>query len=141
MAEKRTQKQIPFKVNNVIINTWTTRSVPWVIHERENGDTSLDLDLVEKLIDAVMRLPVRVRVPPHFTELSLPRYYAIFFYYEGDIRIVDIIGVRSDNSPTRWGFKLGYWHPQIQIEIARVLRRVLKDSLKEKEKKENQSMV
>jgi hypothetical protein len=97
----------------IMVNTWVTQGVPWVV------DEDYDPEILAKLREAVLKLPTRVQLPKYFSELSLPRYYQI--YFDDEFNIAEIAGVRWDGSPTKWGYRIGYWHPQCQISIARAL--------------------
>jgi len=103
----------------VVVNTWVTRGTPWVVQDSED----IDPEILARIREAVLKLPTRVNIPRYFSDLSLPRYYAIFF--NDDFEIVEIVGIRWDHSPTKWSYRLGYWHPQCQISIARALSKAL----------------
>jgi len=136
------------------INTWKTRNEPWnvalEIHGNDISMFSADKNTIEFLSllqDAVLRLPVDVSVPETFNATSLPRYYAIYctwtekkdtFTIE-NVKIIEIVGVHRDLSPTKWSYRLGYWHPACQFDIAdalwREIREIKKILQEEEEKK------
>jgi hypothetical protein len=110
----------------VVVNTIPSKSVSWKIKSTvsEHRDKDFDLEFIEKLRGAVLRLPARVSLPRYVSLLSLPRYYLIVL--DEDFNIIDIVGVRADMSPTKWSYRLGYWHPRCQLDIARALALLLK---------------
>lgn len=105
----------------IVVNTWVTKRTPWILRG------SVERSVVEKLVEEVMELPTRVETPIYFSTLSLPRYYMVVFDESG---IKDIVGVRIKLSnekrevllPTKWSYKIGYWHPWCQIAIAESLK-------------------
>ena len=106
----------------IVVNTWQTRSRPWVYYIIGGVDIKID---VKKLIEKLEKLPTRVNVPPNFTEISLPRYYLItLIITNDDYEVVDIIGVRSYLGYTKWSFNNGYWHPWVIDKIIENLKKV-----------------
>jgi len=111
----------------IIINTWITKSTPWIckiydpIRETLDDMPECSPDDMNKVVDKLRQLPVRVALPKHFSVLSLPRYYLIVI--DND-KIVDIIGIRRNKTPTKWSYRLGYWHPIITRHIIDAIHRV-----------------
>jgi hypothetical protein len=99
----------------IFLNTWVTKGTPWVIQDGKD----IDPEILANLREAILKLPTRVSLPKYFSDLSLPRYYQI--YFDNNVNIVEIVGVRRDSSPTKWSYRLGYWHPKCQHDIARAL--------------------
>jgi hypothetical protein len=100
----------------VYVNTWRTKNVPMTVFGDEPAEA------LARVREAVLKLPVRVNLPQYVSELSLPRYYAIFYRFDGEkLEIVDVVGVHYDWSPTKWSYRFGYWHPRCQLDIARAL--------------------
>jgi hypothetical protein len=107
----------------IYINTWRTAYEPWYV-ACEIGDgeaTGLAAHedtarFLSEVKESILKLPVKVVLPRYFSELSLPRYYAVFM---DGTDIIDIVGVHRDLSPTKWSYRLGYWHPRCQHDIAR----------------------
>ncbi|MEM0236021.1 MAG: hypothetical protein QXU60_07215 [Sulfolobales archaeon] len=115
---------------NLVVNTWITRNINWLVKVYDPEKSSLDempvytdIEKLKTLKEMVANLPAIVILPKHFSKLSLPRYYLIFY----DEKIIDIIGIRRDKSPTRWSYKTGFWHPAAQISIASSLQKLLKE--------------
>lgn len=105
----------------VVVNTWPTKSTPWIVQE-----PAPPRSVLEKILEKVEELPVIVDVPASFSELSMPRYFLIRYRLnDNDVKIVEIVGIKRDRSPTKWGYKIGYWHPACQIFISRALRKYL----------------
>jgi hypothetical protein len=95
--------------------------------DSEHKDYDFTPEFVSNLEQAVLRLPVKVSLPRFAAPLSLPRYYLLVLENKSDmIEFREIVGVRADLTPTKWSYKLGYWHPQCQLGIARALARLLK---------------
>jgi len=131
----------PYASNILYVNTWPTKSTPWRIVTAEKNELAVSRRAVNFLTmvkEEIARLPVRVNIPKSVNVLSLPRYYAIFMNLkfekidEGEvelnsIEIIDIIGIRADLSPTRWSYRLGYWHPRCQNDIMRILSQVIQE--------------
>jgi len=78
---------------------------------------------INRVKEMVLKLPVRISLPDPCTDLSFPRYYAIFTKKDA---IEDVVGVRSDLSPTKWSYRFGYWHPIAQHKIARAINREIR---------------
>jgi len=129
-------------MSKYVVNTYPSNSTPWTIkafdpiHKHLNNmPNALDVvnaDVVADLADKIMKLPSRINTPKTFTTLSFPRYYLVDVDddIDDDGRIVikkinDIIGIRADLSPTKWSYRVGYWHPKINIIIADVLKNYL----------------
>ncbi|RLG84701.1 MAG: hypothetical protein DRO39_07250 [Thermoprotei archaeon] len=109
----------------IVVNVWITKSTPWTckIYDpiRETLDDMPDCDHnLNEIINMLQQLPVRVALPKHFSVLSLPRYYLIVI--DND-RIVDVIGIRRNKTPTKWSYRLGYWHPIITRHIIDAIAR------------------
>jgi hypothetical protein len=69
--------------------------------------------------ESILKLPVRVVLPRYCSDLSLPRYYAVFV---DGTDVIDIVGVQRDLSPTKWSYKFGYyWHPRCQLDIIKAI--------------------
>jgi len=104
----------------VIVNIWRSKNQPWSVANVRIHN----IEFLEEIKELVMSLPVRVNLPEHFSELSFPRYYAI--YYDGK-QIKEIIGVRNDLTATKWSYRFGYWHPKIQQYIVKAIEEELKE--------------
>jgi hypothetical protein len=114
--------------SEVLINTAPSRSVSWVVRSTssEHKDEDFNISFIEKLRGAVLKLPARVSLPSFVTPSSLPRYYLVVLSSEEPVEIREIVGVRADLTPTKWSYRLGYWHPACQHRIARALAFLLK---------------
>ena len=127
--------------NHVVINVKPTGNTQWIGKSYDlitcNGfiDNCEDLNNPEELWQLrvqISKLPVRVNVPKFFTVMSLPRYYLIvaeLTEVNDELmvsRIVDIVGIRVDLSPTSWSYRAGYWHPQAQYLIIKTIDRYLR---------------
>jgi hypothetical protein len=110
----------------VLVNTAPSKSVSWIVRSTasEHKDEDFNISFIEELRDAVLKLPARVSLPRFVSPSSLPRYYLIVLSAERNI--VEIVGVRGDSTPTKWSYRLGYWHPACQLKIARALQVLLK---------------
>jgi len=97
-------------------------------------DTLVFLNEVRRKL---MDLPVRLSLPKHFSEISLPRYYAIYLTSLENFEVVDIVGVKRNNRPTTWSYRFGYWHPCCAISIVRAI--VREESEIEKELKKGEA--
>jgi hypothetical protein len=134
-----------FEASNVVyINTWATRGRPWNVAVevgcvRGLAPTKRSACFLDKVKAFVIGLPSRISVPLVYSDLSLPRYYMVKlrlveeWFRESDPLAVhplqaveDIVGIRCDLTPTKWGYRLGYWHPQCQLQIARAIAREIK---------------
>ena len=133
-------------VMEIVVNTWPTKRVPWLVKRYEPHrptlddmpDAELDDEWVWAIIDAVLTLRPRISLPPNFSRLSLPRYYLVSIEEcEGLIGAADIIGIRATIRPTKWSYLLGYWHPWCQIEIAKALKAYLKTKTAKQTIKQN----
>jgi hypothetical protein len=117
--------------SNVIVNTCKTGNINWILKDCGSifQDKSFTKEFVHSLRNKVLSLPVRVSLPKPCTELSFPRYYMIFCEFEMDDfkvnRIEEIVGVKADQSPTKWSYCFGYWHPYCQHLIADALEELL----------------
>jgi len=120
----------------LLVNTWRTKGTPWLVKVPSTPDYYIDAiklmtkERLENIKNLVLSLPAKVVTPKSYTELSLPRYYLIILD-EDEKEIIDVIGVKLKEycplCPTKWSYKLGYWHPQIQILIAEALDKYLSD--------------
>jgi hypothetical protein len=112
----------------IVVNTVPSKNVSWRIKNvgSEHKDGDFDPEFIERLREAVLRLPTRVSLPRFVSQLSLPRYYLIVLGDLDALEVREIVGVRGDMSPTKWSYRLGYWHPSCQFRIARSLEYVLK---------------
>jgi hypothetical protein len=117
-----------YEANVLYINTWLTSRVPWSVAvevgDKEVAGLAADVKSVEflgRVRGAVLKLPLRVRLPRHCSDLSFPRYYAIILRSLDPVEVEDVLGVRCDLSPTRWGYRFGFWHPRCQHMIARAI--------------------
>ena len=110
----------------IVVNT--TKNISWIVATIDSSihyDPILDPEFVVKIREAVLSLPTRIKLPAHVS-ISLPRYYLIQLRLDTDVvNIIDIVGVRKDLTPTKWGYRFGYWHPQCQILIANALTRYI----------------
>jgi hypothetical protein len=113
--------------SNVVVNTAKTRNVNWILKSGTFQDKNFVKEFVHSLITKVLSLPVRVSLPKPCSELSFPRYYMIFCQLD-DFKvksIEEIVGVKADQSPTKWSYRFGYWHPFCQHLIASALEQLL----------------
>jgi hypothetical protein len=102
-----------------------TAHEPWNVAVELSSHNAMGLAVCEdsirflaELKEFILKLPVKVVLPRYFSELSLPRYYAVFV---DGTDIIDIVGVHRDLSPTKWSYRLGYWHPRCQHDIAKAI--------------------
>jgi len=116
-----------------VINTWQTKLRPQVIWD---GYWPTRKEL-ERIITKVSELKIRFSLPKLFSVLSLPRYYCIVFRDDdGDIEIVDIMGVKADLTPTKWSYQFGYWHPYCQVMVVDTLKQLLLQTTEEEKEVE-----
>ena len=116
--------------NIFIVNIWQTKNTPWIIKYFDFANTiddmqeaDYDYDNISKLRDLIAQLKVfRISLPTHFSELSLPRYYLIAVNNE---TVTNIVGIRRNLIPTKWGYHFGYWHPIIQVALEKALDKAL----------------
>jgi hypothetical protein len=118
----------------LIVNTWRTKSTPWLVLIPTTPDTYVDAlkfmtkERLKNIRDLIASLPARINTPKHYSILSLPRYYLIATNEEEN-NIIDIIGIKMKEHcrlcPTKWSYKLGYWHPTIQTLITKTLDKYL----------------
>jgi len=115
--------------SKVVVNTWKTRNVNWILKDCASvfQDKNFTKEFVHSLITKVLSLPVTVSLPEPCSELSFPRYFMIFCQLDDfKVRsIEEIVGIRADNSPTKWSYRFGYWHPHCQHLIADALEQLL----------------
>jgi len=115
----------------IYVNTWPTTNTPWVVvHELTGAGFEASEETVvflSGIVEKLRNLPVRVRLPKYLSELSLPRYYAVYLSNLADFEIVDVIGVRRDGRPTKWSYRLGYWHPTCTWKIISAIEREIED--------------
>jgi len=124
--------------NVVYVNTIPTRSTPWMVayeitpevHEFEASETTINF--LESVKREVLSLPAKVSIPA--VGSALPRYYMVVLEDVDTIKVVDIVGIRRDGSPTKWNYGYGYWHPQCQLDIASILEAEVKRIRKALEK-------
>jgi hypothetical protein len=137
--------------SSLYINTLVTKNVPWSVAVevgcvRGLAPTQRSMKFLEKVKAFVLGLPVRINTPLVYSDLSLPRYYMVKlrmveeWFRDSDPLAVhplqaveDIVGVRCDLTPTKWGYRLGYWHPKCQLDIARAIDKEIKALEKEKQ--------
>jgi hypothetical protein len=86
----------------VIVNTWVTKTTPWVTNP------NLTQEQIASLMGALEEFASDPRnwkenTPEHFESTGIPRYYAIYITKLGDIS--RIIGVRA----TSWGWFALKW--------------------------------
>lgn len=112
-------------MQKVIINAAITKDVPHVFFECPMKPISVEKELALELLNALIQLPVRVHLPPT-DSFYTPRYYYVYFT-RPFVKIIDIIGVKKDCTPTKWGYKLGYWHPQIQQRLVESVKIYLRN--------------
>ena len=126
--------------SEIVINTAPSKSTPWTIKVYDlyvcNGllNNCIDLenpDELRQLRELIAKLPAVINIPRLFTELSTPRYYLVVaeLNTKNEVRItkiIDVIGIRADLSPTKWSYRVGYWHPICQHEIISTIDRYLK---------------
>jgi hypothetical protein len=128
---KPTSSEVPLieyiASSDVIVNTWKTRNINWILKSGAFQDKNFVKEFVQSLREKVLSLPVRVSLPKYCSELSFPRYYAIFCELDHFKvkKIIEIVGIRADNSPTKWSYRFGYWHPECQHLIAGALQQLL----------------
>jgi hypothetical protein len=126
---------MPYAASEVVVNTVPSKNIPWIIRTPEGNikDHDFSVEFIESLIDAVEKLPAKINIPPHFNISSLPRYYLIVAKLDGMrvVEIIDIAGVKSGEYPanlmypSKWEYRVGYWHPQCQLDIVSVLKKLL----------------
>jgi hypothetical protein len=109
----------------IYINTWRTAHEQWsVAVEVSDGEaTGLmacedSVRFLSEVKESILKLPVRVALPRYYSDLSLPRYYVVF---TDCAKIIDIVGVHRDLSPTKWSYRLGYWHPRCQLDVVKAI--------------------
>jgi hypothetical protein len=110
---------------SIIVNTYPpSRHVSWIVKAHPDiidaSDYDFDQNFIKALMDIVEALPTRISTPVHFSSLSIPRYFLIELKSETDVE--DVVGVKFDLAPTKWGYRSGYWHPKCQLEILKALR-------------------
>lgn len=100
----------------LIVNTFPTKRIPHIFFSVDGVPFyPSKKESVELLLSKILSLPARYNPPRSYSILSFPRYYMIVVD-----DIVDIIGVRLRNHnifPTKWGYRVGFWHPHIHILI------------------------
>jgi hypothetical protein len=113
--------------SEVVVNTWKTKNVGWILKSGNFQDRNFVKEFIESLREKVLSLPVRVSLPRHCSLLSFPRYYMIFCELDHFAvkSIIEIVGIRADNSPTKWSYRFGYWHPECQWRIIDALQELL----------------
>jgi len=121
--------------SEVIVNTFPSKNTPWIVRTPEGNikDHDFSVEFIESLIEKVIKLPVKVNVLSHFNVTSLPRYYLIVSKIDGlkVTEIVDIVGVKGGMYPSKWSYRIGYWHPLSQVDIALVLKKLLPQPAKQ----------
>jgi len=119
---------MPYASEEVVVNTWPTRNIPWTVRVTDGDirDEDFDEGFLRSLVEAVKNLPARVKIPKHGL-LGLPRYYLVVVGVDGMkvTRVVDIVGVKYNLAPTRWSYTTGYWHPACQLAIADAILELL----------------
>jgi len=131
----------------IVVNAMRSRAVSWLakfydpVQQTLNAMLSVDISnpyykmLVEKLRDAVIKLPVKVHTPKPCSALSIPRYFLIVgevtnetdetYIIPSEVRIHEIVGIKVDLTPTKWSYRMGYWHPVCQFKIVSALSALL----------------
>jgi len=130
-GEVEVMEATPKAVNaDIVVNVWPTKSTPWIVKYYDPAkpnlsamDDVLDAELLATVKQLVKMLPARVEVPEHYSHISFPRYYYIAVR---NGKIADIVGIRHDKTPTSWSWRVGFWHPQITIQIANALDKAIK---------------
>jgi len=88
------------------------------------------VELLERVREAVLRLPSRETVPYDISEVYVPDIFVITFVESRSrehVYIVDIVGLRRDLTPTPWGYREGWWHPQVQQWVAESIGRGIEE--------------
>jgi len=117
---------------SILVNTWPTKSTPWVIKFVDNHYWPL-----RKFVDYVKELPDNFESLPknYWGPTSLPRYYLLIYELDGSFSVV---GVKYNLERTNWhititatvteGVKVtdhGWYHPEIKEILLKVLEDVL----------------
>jgi len=112
----------------IYVNTSPSKNVPWMLTLDIKSKIYFEytaIEFLERVKEAVLSLPAKINLPKK-TYIGFPRYYMIKLYSIDEIIIEDIVGVKHDGAPTKWGYRFGYWHPVCQFDIVWAIDTYLK---------------